>query len=63
MVFVCCLMIYLLIGVVFAMAFFFGGYQAIHKDATDSSVRVRLLWCPAAVAIWPILVYKWVTGK
>lgn len=50
---------YLLIGGVFGIAFFVRGYAAIAPEAHGASVWVRLLWTPAAVALWPLLVGKW----
>ncbi len=59
MIFVSSLGVYFLIGLVFAIAFFFVGYKLILADAAGSKLRVRLLWFPGAVAIWPLLVFKW----
>ncbi|NKB64161.1 MAG: hypothetical protein GKR95_19285 [Gammaproteobacteria bacterium] len=59
MIFVSGLGIYFLIGFVFSIAFFFKGYEVINAEAANSSMAVRILWCPAAIAIWPLLLYKW----
>ena len=59
MTFVYSLEIYFLIGLIFAIAFFFIGYKKINPEANGSKIRVRLLWFPGAMAIWPILSYKW----
>ena len=59
MIFVSSLGVYFLIGLVFAIAFFFVGYAWILADAAGSKLRVRLLWFAGAAAIWPLLVFKW----
>ena len=59
MIFVSSLGVYFLTGLVFAIAFFLVGYKLILADAAGSKLRVRLLWFPGAVAIWPLLVFKW----
>ena len=50
---------YLLIGCVFGVAFFFRGYAVIAPQARGASIAVRLLWTPAAIALWPLLARKW----
>lgn len=50
---------YLLAGGVFGIAFFARGYAAIAPESRGASVTVRLLWTPAAVALWPLLLAKW----
>ncbi len=50
---------YLLLGCVFALAFFFRGYAVIAPEARGASVGMRLLWTPAAVVLWPVLAGKW----
>ena len=63
MLFVYFLALYAAIGLVFSVAFFFVGYRVINPEAAHSTKRVRVLWCPAAVAIWPLLVGKWVKNR
>lgn len=53
----CC---YLLVGGAFAVGFFARGYAVIVPQARGASLPARLLWIPAAVALWPILAWKWV---
>ncbi|MFT6268645.1 MAG: hypothetical protein ACJAVV_001460 [Alphaproteobacteria bacterium] len=50
---------YLLIGIMFAITFFAVGYRKIDPSAAGTPWFVRLLWTPAALAIWPILIVKW----
>ncbi|MDD9823166.1 MAG: hypothetical protein OXU98_09850 [Gammaproteobacteria bacterium] len=51
--------VYLLVGGVFGVGFFVRGYAAIGPAARGASIPVRLLWTPAAVALWPWLTVKW----
>lgn len=60
MLFMAILEYYFLAGIVFAIAFLFVGFKSILPEAAGSKLRVRLLWTPAAVAIWPLLVSKWI---
>jgi hypothetical protein len=56
-------LIYLLIGVLFAITFFAVGYRKIDPSATGTPWYVRLMWTPAALAIWPILIFKWIQSN
>ena len=56
-------LIYLLIGIVFAIVFFAVGYRKIDPSAAGTPWFVRLLWTPAALAIWPILIVKWLRSR
>ena len=61
MLFVDLIAIYFVIGLVWAVIFFLIGYQWVLADATGSGLLVRLLWLPAAVIIWPLLMLKCLT--
>ncbi|MGR3983831.1 MAG: hypothetical protein OD817_01030 [Gammaproteobacteria bacterium] len=50
---------YLLPGAAFGLAFFWRGHAVIAPEARGASLAVRLLWTPAAVALWPLLCVKW----
>lgn len=54
--------IYVAIGGVFAAAFFVRGYAAIAPGAR-ASIGARVLWLPAAVALWPHLTVKWLRAR
>jgi len=54
---------YFLVGILFSIPFLFVGYKAILPEATGSGIRVRLLWVPAAIAIWPLLAFRWITER
>jgi hypothetical protein len=51
--------IYLLIGVMFAVAFLAKGAAAIDESAKGISWQSKLLLFPASVALWAILLPKW----
>lgn len=50
---------YLIVGVLFALAFVARGAGAIDAAARRAPFRVRLLFAPGAAALWPILLTKW----
>lgn len=54
---------YLLAGLLFGVGFFFRGYAAIEPGARGASVATRLLWTPASVALWPVLLKKWIGSR
>ena len=54
---------YLLIGCAFGVAFFWRGYRVIAPEARGASVVMRLLWTPAAIALWPLLMRKWLARR
>ena len=50
---------YLAVGVGFALAFAARGAQAIDPAAVNMPASTRLLILPGAVALWPLLLVKW----
>lgn len=50
-------------GLLFAMAFVWGGVARIDPAARGSSVMFRLLMVPGSAALWPILMLKWTQVK
>lgn len=54
---------YLLGGAIFGVAFFFRGHAAIAPEASGAPSLVRLIWIPAAIALWPLLAWKWYKAK
>lgn len=54
--------VYFVAGGVFAAAFFVRGYAAIAPGAR-ASIGARVLWLPAAVALWPHLTVKWLRAR
>lgn len=53
---------YFLIGLIFGIAFVTKGCVAIEPASKNSGVRVRLLLLPAGVALWPLLLLKWLSS-
>jgi len=55
--------VYLLIGLLFALAFAVKGVQQVDHAAEGTGIGFRLLIIPGTVALWPILLRKWVKHK
>jgi hypothetical protein len=55
--------VYLAVGVIFALAFVSFGIARVDPSAAGSSVWFRMLVVPGAVALWPLLLSRWVRGK
>jgi hypothetical protein len=53
-------MIYLIVGLVFAMLFLWKGIGAIDKGTIGTSVYFKTLIIPGVVIFWPLLLYKWI---
>ena len=51
--------LYLLAGVVFAAFFVWRGAAAIDEAAKGISWKTRALFFPGSVALWPVLLKKW----
>ncbi|MFK7732606.1 MAG: hypothetical protein AB8B48_13385 [Pseudomonadales bacterium] len=49
---------YCLLGVLFGVFFLFKGHKAIDPSSDGASFGARLIWFPAAVALWPLLMFK-----
>ena len=52
--------VYVAIGVVFGVSFVAKGLDRLDPAAHGVSIGVRLLLLPGSVALWPILLWKWV---
>jgi hypothetical protein len=50
--------IYFIIGLLFAVYFALAGCSRIDPTAASAKVLVRLMWLPAALALWPLLLKK-----
>ena len=53
---------YLACGLVFAVPFALIGVRRIDPHAANGSWGFRLLIIPGVMALWPILLRRWVTG-
>lgn len=62
MLFVNLFLIYLAIGFLFALVFVIKGVQKVDAGAEDASWSFRLLILPGTMALWPILLLKWIKG-
>lgn len=56
------LSIYAAIGAAFATAFIIRGAARIDPAARGGSLAFRLLLWPGALALWPLLLTKWMTA-
>lgn len=56
-------LLYMLIGLLFGIAFVIWGVTKIDEVAVGSSWRFRLIILPGTIAFWPVLLSKWIKGK
>lgn len=56
------LIVYLACGLMFAIAFALVGAKKIDPHAARGSWGFRLLIIPGAMALWPLLLKRWVSG-
>lgn len=54
--------LYLLIGLLFGAYFVVRGHASIDSSAQGASIWVRLLWLPASIALWPVLIKRLMKG-
>jgi hypothetical protein len=54
---------YLVAGLVFAAAFLRTGVSRLDSHAEGSGVAFRLILLPGVLALWPLLLWRWVTGR
>jgi hypothetical protein len=54
---------YLAVGVPFALLFAVRGVARIDPVARESTRGFRVLLVPGAVALWPLLLVRWVGGR
>ena len=57
------LAIYAAVGVVFAPAFLLVGVKRIDPVAAQGTWGFRLLILPGVIALWPILLRRWLAGQ
>ena len=56
------LVLYLAVGVLFAIPFCARGVRTVDPDAERGSRGFRLLIFPGTVALWPLLLKRWMSG-
>jgi hypothetical protein len=54
--------VYLAGGLVFAIFFAWHGVKQIDRHAASGPLGFRLLIIPGAMAFWPLLLNRWLTG-
>jgi len=54
--------LYLGIGLVFAIPFVLAGVQRMDSHARHGSWGFRLLILPGTMALWPLLLWRWIKG-
>jgi hypothetical protein len=55
--------IYFLTGLLFGAAFVARGVQAIDPVARGSGTGFRLIILPGAIALWPLLLRRWIRAR
>ena len=55
--------LYLLAGLVFGVPFVIKGAGRIDPAATEGTRGFRILILPGVIALWPLLVRRWLSGK
>ena len=56
-------LVYLAMGIVFAIAFLLKGIEKTDLAAHGSGSGFRLIIFPGTVALWPVLLQKWMNIK
>ena len=54
--------VYAAAGFLFALVFVFKGVGRIDPAAREARIGFRLLILPASIALWPILLRRWLSG-
>ncbi|MDX2045784.1 MAG: hypothetical protein SFU87_03310, partial [Chitinophagaceae bacterium] len=55
--------IYLLCGLLFAIAFVIKGVDVIDEGAHGSGIGFRIIIIPGVIMFWPVLLKKWMSKK
>jgi hypothetical protein len=56
-------LLYLLLGLLFAIFFLIRGVERIDPSAHGSGLGFRLIILPGTIALWPVLLDKWIKVK
>ena len=54
---------YLLLGLLFAIAFVIKGVTVVDEGAQGCSAGFRIIIIPGAMLLWPVLLKKWIHAK
>ena len=57
------LLLYICCGIVFSIAFLFKGITKTDEAAHGSGWGFKVIIIPGAIALWPILLKKWIKAK
>jgi len=60
--FVWALLIYIALGLLFALGFVSVGVQRIDPEASGTKFSFRLIIIPGVIAFWPLLLKRWLNG-
>ena len=55
--------LYLLAGLLFGVAFVVRGIERADRGAAGATVGFRLIVLPGVVALWPLLLRRWLAGS
>lgn len=55
--------VYVLVGLLFGIAFISKGYRVLEPAAAGSPWGFRLLLLPANLVLWPYLLFRWVSAS
>ncbi len=54
---------YVIVGALFALWFVSKGFRKLDPGATGARWTVRMLWLPAALLLWPLLLSKTLVAR
>ena len=54
---------YLVLGIAFALPFVLRGVASIDDSAREASWGFRILILPGVIALWPVMLIKWLHGR
>lgn len=54
---------YVAVGLVFGLAFVSIGVARIDPDAKGTGIGFRILILPGAIALWPLLLFRWAARR
>jgi hypothetical protein len=49
---------YAAVGIALAMAMLLGGLRRVDSAAAAAPLRVKLLWVPGMIALWPVMLAR-----
>jgi hypothetical protein len=55
--------VYAAVGALFALAFVMVGVERVDGGARGAGFLFRVLIFPAAAALWPVMLVKWIRAK